>query len=317
MEKGLVIKSTGSWYKIRSETNEILDCRISGKFRLQGIVLTNPVAVGDLVWFLREDKNKLKGTIKKVENRRNYVVRQSPRKKHQLHLIASNIDQAIIITTIVEPMVKLGFIDRFLLMTEPHNIPVTIVFNKIDLYSEEDFIMLENARAIYDKIGYQTIAVSAMSNENLDAFKDILKDKTTLIGGQSGVGKSSLVNAIAPNLELHTFEISDHSGKGQHTTTFAEMYDLEFGGNIIDTPGIKTLSFTNLEPLEITHNFREFFKLSDNCKYSNCAHRDEPNCAVKTALENGDISIIRYQNYLSILEEVEDQNSWERHKKGI
>ncbi len=314
MEKGLVIKSTGSWYKIRTESNEIIDCRIGGKFRLKGIILTNPVAVGDIVTFLREKKDDLVGTIKKIEERSNYVVRQSPRKKHQLHLIASNIDQAIVITTIVEPMIKLGFIDRFLLMTEPHDIPVTIIFNKIDLYSEEDFIMLENARAIYDDIGYNTIAVSAISEENIEEVKALLTDKTTLIGGQSGVGKSSLVNAIAPSLELHTFEISEHSGKGQHTTTFAEMYNLEFGGNIIDTPGIKTLSFNNLEPLEVTHNFREFFQLSKNCKYSNCAHRDEPNCAVKDALDNDEVSIIRYQNYLTILDEVEQQNSWERHK---
>ena len=314
MEKGLVIKSTGSWYKIRTESNEIIDCRIGGKFRLKGIILTNPVAVGDIVTFLREKKDESIGTIKKIEDRRNYVVRQSPRKKHHLHLIASNVDQAIVITTIVEPMIKLGFIDRFILMTEPHNIPVTIIFNKIDLYSEEDFIMLENARAIYDDIGYNTIAVSAISEENIEEVKTLLKDKITLIGGQSGVGKSSLVNAIAPSLELHTFEISEHSGKGQHTTTFAEMYQLEFGGNIIDTPGIKTLSFSNLEPLEVTHNFREFFQLSKDCKYSNCAHRDEPNCAVKDALDNDEVSIIRYQNYLTILDEVEQQNSWERHK---
>lgn len=309
------MKSTGSLYAVESASGEVLSCKIIGKFRLGKHKLTNPVAVGDEVHFVREQE-KGKGVIKKINPRRNYVVRQSPRKKHFLHLLASNIDQAMLITTIAHPSLKPAFIDRFLLMTEPFDIPAIIVLNKVDLYEEEDLEVMEGLKLIYEEVGYKVLISSAESGYGQEELKEVLKGKKTLLCGQSGVGKSSLVNMIDSDLELRTGEISDYSGKGQHTTTFAEMFDLDFGGKIIDTPGIKTLGFNYLEPLDVSHNFKEMFAASSRCKFGgDCKHRDEPNCAVKEAVESGEISELRYMNYLSILEEVEDQNYWERHSK--
>ncbi|MEM1320253.1 MAG: ribosome small subunit-dependent GTPase A [Bacteroidota bacterium] len=312
MQKGIVIKSTGSWYQVKLDDGEQLQCRIVGRYRLNGLKLTNPVAVGDRVEVEREGEV---GQIKNVLSRQNYVVRQSPRKKHHLHLLASNIDQAIVIVTIVQPKLKQGFIDRFLMMTEPHDIPVCIVFNKCDLYTEEDVLIYEYLASIYQDIGYQTLMVSATDGDGLEDLRALLKGKVTLVGGQSGVGKSTLVNSVQPGLGLRTEELSDYSGKGQHTTTFAEMFSLDDGGSIIDTPGIKTLAFNNLEPMDVAHNFREFFALSEDCRFSDCTHRNEPHCAVKAAIEEETISDLRYTNYLQILEEIEDQNYWERHKE--
>ena len=313
IKQGVVIKTTGSWYAVRLDDGEILQSRIVGKFRLDGKSLTNPVAVGDDVKLSINEKSG-DATIVKIESRRNYVIRQSPRKKHDLHLIASNIDQAVLVMTISHPNLKQGFIDRFLLMTEPHDIPVHIVFNKADLYEEEEFAMFLGLQDIYDPIGYKTYLVSAQTGQGVDEISAVLKDKITLTGGQSGVGKSTLINAIQPYLDLKTSVLSDHTGKGQHTTTFAEMFALDFGGHIIDIPGIKTLSFNNLEPMDVTHNFREFFELSPGCKFPNCTHRNEPKCAVHAAIEDGTVSELRYLNYIKILEEVEQQNYWERHK---
>jgi ribosome biogenesis GTPase len=316
MHSGTVIKSTGSWYNVRlDDSGDIIQCRIVGKFRLDDVPLTNPVGVGDRVDIEFEGGSQ-QAMIKGIQERRNYVVRQSPRRKHDLHLLAANIDQAVVIVTIVHPTIKPGFIDRFLLMTEKHEIPVTIVFNKGDLYDEQDVGLFLQLRDIYTKIGYGVLATSVVEQRNLKAFQELLKDKTTLIGGQSGVGKSSLINAIQPQLELRTGEISDYSGKGQHTTTFAEMFELDFGGRLIDTPGIKTLSFNNMDAQNVAHSFREFFALSDRCRFGGaCLHRNEPGCAVRTAVEAGDVSELRYQNYLGILAEVEDQNYWERRRE--
>lgn len=316
MQKGTVIKSTGSWYLVLLDNQEVMECRIRGKFRLDGKRLTNPVAVGDYVMVTADPGQEAgKGAIKEILPRENYVVRQSPRKKHDLHLLASNIDQAILIVTIAQPMLKQGFIDRFLLMTEPYNIPTTIIFNKSDVYTDEDLLTYQTLTEVYHPIGYDTLLVSALDGFNLPAFKNLLKDKISLVSGQSGVGKSSLINAVQPQLELRTGDISDYSGKGQHTTTFAEMHPLDFGGQIIDTPGIKTLSFNHLEPIDIAHNFREFFALSDQCKFGgNCLHRAEPGCAVKVALQEGTVSELRYFNYITLLEEAENQNYWERDK---
>ena len=309
--QGTVVKSTGSWYQVRMEDGELIQSRVKGRFRLDGLPLTNPVAVGDVVELsLNAEDNT--GNIKKILPRKNYVVRQSPRKRHFLHLIASNVDQAVVIATIVEPMLKQGFIDRFLLMTEPYNIPTTIVFNKSDLYEAGDMNVFAYMKNLYEEIGYNVLLVSAEDGTGTDVLKDLLKDKVTLLSGQSGVGKSSLVNYIEPDLDLKTGEISDYSGKGMHTTTFAEMFTLSFGGYIIDTPGIKTLSFNNLSVADVAHNFREIFAYSKNCKYNDCTHRNEPNCAVKEAIENEEISELRYLNYVTLLEEVEEQNSWER-----
>ena len=309
-----MIKSTGSWYQVQLEDGQQLQARIIGKFRLNGQKLTNPVTVGDEVE-VEEEGEEGTGVIRNILPRRNYVVRQSPRKRHHLHLIASNIDQAVLIVTIVHPNLKQGFIDRFLVMTEPYDIPTIIVFNKADLYGEDELAVFAYLQAVYEAIGYQVLLVSATEEEGLEEFREVLKDKVSLISGQSGVGKSTLVNSIQPHLELRTSDISDYSGKGQHTTTFAEMYPLDFGGYIIDTPGIKTLAFSHLEPMDVAHNFREFFILSENCKFADCSHRNEPKCAVKAALEEGVISDLRYNNYLSILKDIEDQNYWERHKE--
>lgn len=313
MNKGIVIKSTGNWYNVKLENGDLIECRIPGKFRLNGMKLTNPVAVGDLVEVEKEAVGKA-GIIKNIAARQNYVVRQSPRKKHYLHLIASNIDQAVIVITVKSPSLKWGFIDRCLLMMEPHDIPTIIVINKSDLLNEEDHELFEYVKAVYESIGYQTKLVSAITKEGVEVLKDLLKDKTSLICGQSGVGKSTLIGAIESNIELKTGDISNYTGKGQHTTTFAEMFELSFGGRIIDTPGIKTLGFNNLSPQDVAHNFKEFFILSQDCKFGDCTHRNEPKCAVKGALEEGAISEIRYNNYLNILQNIEDQNSWELHK---
>lgn len=294
---------------------KVIDSRIIGKFRLDGKRLTNPVAVGDEVEIEIDEKDET-ATIKNILPRRNYVVRQSPRRKHDLHLLASNVDQAMVIVTIVQPNLKQGFIDRFLLMTEPYEIPAIVVFNKSDLYGAEERSIFEYLREIYEKIGHRALLTSATEGEGLEALRGLLKDKVTLIAGQSGVGKSTLANAVQPELELRTQELSDYSGKGVHTTTFAEMHKLDFGGAIIDTPGIKTLSFNHLEPMDVAHNFREFFKYSEDCRFGGkCLHRNEPGCAVKAAIESGEISELRYANYLMLLEEIEEQNYWERHSE--
>lgn len=319
MLKGTVTKSTGSWYDVKTEDGKTYKSRIIGKFRLKGKKITNPVAVGDQVSIEIEDNEENTGLIKSILPRENYVIRQSPRKKHEMHLLASNVDQAIVIMTIKQPNLKQGFIDRFLLMTEPYEIPTIIVFNKADLYDEEnDRAIYGGLKAIYNDIGYQVLLVSAISGEGIEELKAVLKDKTTLVAGQSGVGKSTLVNNLQPNLALKTQDLSGYSGKGQHTTTFAEMFPLVFGGNIIDTPGIKTLGFNHLERLDVAHNFREFFQTSSACRFGgNCLHRNEPGCAVKDAIAAGIISELRYINYLTILEEVEEQNYWERHKGKV
>jgi ribosome biogenesis GTPase len=312
--KGVVVKVTGSWHEVRLEDGTVLPCRIIGKLRMEDIKTTNPVGVGDYVTVQYETGETTKGTITEILPRANYIVRQSPRKKHDLHLLASNVDQAILVTTIVHPMLKLGFIDRFLLMTEPHNIPAIIVINKNDLFGEEEIEIFGGLKIMYEEIGYRVISCSAHTGDGIDELKMILKNKTTLVAGQSGVGKSTLINTIQPGLSLKTDEISDYSGKGQHTTTFAEMHPLMMGGYIIDTPGIKMLSYNNLEPLDVAHNFREFFVLSSKCRFPNCLHKEEPGCAVKAAVEDGRVSPLRYEHYLQIMSEVEDQNYWERHK---
>lgn len=315
MIRGKVIRSTGSWFKVETETQGSFDCRIKGKFRLQDKILTNPVAVGDVVTFEIENELERSGLILEIGPRQNYIVRQSPRNAHQLHLLAANVDQVVLMVTIVEPNLKQGFIDRFLLMTEPHNLPVTILFNKCDIYSPDDLLLYEYLQAVYEAIGYRVILTSTTGNTGIEELRGLLDDKVTMISGQSGVGKSSLINKLAPHLTLRTTSLSDKSGKGQHTTTFAQMYELASGAYIIDTPGIKNLGFNNLTPQDVAHNFREFFILSADCRFSNCMHRDEPHCAVKDALEKEEISSLRYNNYITILEEVESQNLWELPKK--
>lgn len=311
--EGYVIKSTGSWYEVKLDNGDLISCRIKGKFRLGTLKLTNPVTVGDIVTIELDQDDK--GIITEIGDRKNYVVRQSPRKKHHVHLIASNIDQAICIVSMKQPKIKVGFIDRFLMMTEPYDIPVTIVFNKSDLHQEEDLPFLEYLQTLYENIGYQTLTTSSVDGDGIKSLQNVLKDKRSLISGQSGVGKTTLVNALDPDLDLRTQVISDFSGKGQHTTTFAEIHQLPFGGEIIDTPGVKTLGFNYLQELDVAHNFREFFYLSKDCKFNNCMHRNEPKCAVKDALEEGAVAPSRYESYLGLLKEIEDQNYWEIQTK--
>jgi ribosome biogenesis GTPase len=310
MRVGTITKSTGKYYIIKDhEDGATHTGMIRGKFKLDGYKLTNPVGVGDEVQFSIEGEYAM---IQKIANRENYVVRQSPRKKHFMHLLAANIDQALLVVTVVEPKLKQGFIDRFLLMTEPYNIPVIIVFNKADLWEKEDQMIFDYLHDIYTPIGYQIIATSTISGIGISELQASLSGKRTLCAGQSGVGKSSLLNTLAPDLELRTQDLSDYSGKGQHTTTFAEMFDLDDKTELIDTPGIKSLAFNHLEEMDIAHNFRELFSYSKDCKFSDCTHRNEPNCAVKAAVESEDISTLRYENYLQLIDEIENQNYWER-----
>ncbi len=314
LEYGTVTRSTGSWYEVKLDSGEMWACRVKGKFRMAGLRTTNPVAVGDRVGVERdEDGDENTGRITELVARRNYVLRQSPRRKHELHMLAANIDLAVLVMTVVEPMLKQGLIDRFLLSTEPYDIPTAIVFNKADLYEEEDLEVYAILEDVYQSIGYEVLLVSAATGDGVDAFRAMLQDKTTLISGQSGVGKSSLLNVVQPGLEARVGDLSGYSGKGQHTTTFAEMHELAFGGQLIDTPGIKNFSFNHLNEMEVADNFREFFTLSQNCRFNNCLHREEPGCAVKAAVEEGEVSELRYINYLTILQEVEDQNYWEIH----
>ena len=312
---GIVTRSTGSWYEVLFENGDIWSCRVKGKFRLEGMRTTNPIAVGDRVGIEEDEEgDENTGRITELVSRTNYVLRQSPRKKHEVHILAANVDLAILVMTVVEPMLKQGLIDRFLLSTEPYDIPTAIVFNKADLYTENDLMVYAALEEIYSSIGYEVLLVSAHEGSGIEPLRSMLKDKTTLIGGQSGVGKSSLLNAVAPELGARVGGLSGYTGKGQHTTTFAEMHPLSFGGSLIDTPGIKTLGFNFLKEIEVTDNFREFFVLSKDCRFNNCLHREEPGCAVKAAVDAGEASELRYINYLTILQEVEDQNYWEIHR---
>lgn len=308
--RALIVRSTGSWYQARMvEDGLSVECRLSGKIRQGDLKTTNPVAVGDWVELLQKNDEWI---IKNILPRKNYIARQSPRKKHDIHLLASNVDQAILVVTMINPDLKPGFIDRFLLMTEPREIPAILVFNKRDLYTDEVLDYYEYISSVYESIGYPCLMTSAITGEGIDRLKEILTNKRSLMAGQSGVGKSSLINQLDPTVKLRVGELSDYSGKGQHTTTFAELIQLPFGAEIIDTPGIKTLSFNNMDILDVVHNFREFFEKSTDCKFSNCTHRNEPGCAVKCAVEAGQISSLRYHSYIQILEEISDQNHWEK-----
>ena len=307
MQKGLVIKSTGSWYKVKGEDEKFYDCRIKGKFRIKGIKTTNPIAVGDEVEFSGKEEEFV---INNILPRKNYIIRKSVNLSKQSQIIASNLDQALLIVTLASPPTSTGFIDRFLVTAEAYQIPVTIVFNKIDIYTEQEREKLEYLIGTYFGIGYNCIEVSATEDINTNKVKSLLKNKTTLLSGHSGVGKSTLVNAIDPNLDLRTQEVSEYHSKGQHTTTFAELFELDFGGNIIDTPGIKGLGIIDIEREELSHYFVEIKELSQDCKFNNCMHLKEPKCAVKNALETGELSEERYKSYISILEELNSDSNF-------
>ena len=301
MNKGLVIKSTGSWYTvINTETKEATQCNIRGKLRIEGIKSTNPVAVGDVVEYFIPDNSKT-GIIKNVLDRKNYIIRRSTNLSKQTHILAANIDQAILMVTIAYPETYPIFIDRFLVSAEAYRIPAKIIFNKIDLYNEDQNLMLDYLFLVYQNAGYECFKISVKDQINMESVKDLLKDKISVIAGNSGVGKSSLINTIDPSLDLKTTKISDYHKSGKHTTTFAEMFELSLGGYIIDTPGIRGFGLHDIQKEELFHYFPEIFKVSDQCKYYNCTHLHEPGCAVKEAVEQGKISEIRYNNYLSIL----------------
>ncbi len=307
MKEGLVIKSTGSWYTVESENGETFECKIKGKFRIKGIKSTNPVAVGDRVGFTlqaasADEKEKKIGLINSISERKNYIIRRSINLSKQSHIIAANIDQAVLVVTLNYPVTTSTFIDRYLASAEAYRIPVIIVFNKIDRYNSEQNSELELLQKTYQNIGYKCLTTSAKESIGLKELKETLKNKTNVINGHSGVGKSTLINILQPGLNLKTMEISDSHKTGKHTTTFSELYKLNFGGYIIDTPGIKAFGMLEMEPWEISHYFIEIFKISQNCQYNNCSHTHEPGCAVKIAVENGKIAKSRFISYLGLLE---------------
>jgi len=305
--KGIVYKSTGSWYTVKTEQGVFYECRLKGKFRIRGIKTTNPVSVGDKVFFeidnLGDDEF---GVIYEIENRDNYIIRKSVNLSKQTQIIAANIDLAFLIVTLNNPPTSTAFIDRFLVTSEAYGIKTILLFNKIDSYNEEELVTVKYLAHLYRSIGYECIGISAMTGKNLDKVKVLMENKVSVFSGHSGVGKSTLVNAIEPSLNLKTKEISDQHLQGQHTTTFAEMYDLSFDAQIIDTPGIKGFGMVEIDKEELSGFYPEFFKLKEHCKFHNCLHIEEPKCAVKDALENEEIAWSRYKSYLQILEGEEE-----------
>lgn len=300
---GIVYKSTGSWYTVKTELGSVYDCRIKGKFRIKGIKSTNPIAVGDVVDFEVETlDNVTTGMIHAIHDRKNYIIRKSVNLSKQTHIIAANIDQVFLLITINNPPTLTSFIDRFLVTTQAYGINTILVFNKMDTYDEELILEVKYLASIYRKIGYECLEVSAASGLNVDHLKQLMKEKISMFAGHSGVGKSTLVNAIEPELDLKTKAISMQHMQGQHTTTFAEMFDLSFGAKIIDTPGIKGFGVVDMDKEEIGDYFREFFALKQDCKFNNCLHVEEPKCAVKNALDRDEIAFSRYRSYLQILE---------------
>ncbi|HEY8780458.1 MAG TPA: ribosome small subunit-dependent GTPase A [Mucilaginibacter sp.] len=297
--QGLIIKSTGSWYQVQTPDKQRVDCRIKGKFRIKGIVTTNPLAVGDVVDFEMEPEQGT-GVITNLHPRKNYIIRKSINLSKQGQIIAANLDQALLVVTLASPRTSLGFIDRFLVTAEAYDIPAKLIFNKLDLFSDEGLEILADYKAIYEKIGYPCYEVSALEETNIEQVKELLKGKVSLFSGHSGVGKSSIINALLPDLELRTNLVSGWSDKGVHTTTFAEMFELPQGGFIIDTPGIRELGVIDIEKQELSHFFPEMRALLNQCRFNSCRHINEPGCAVIKAVENGEIELSRYESYLSI-----------------
>ena len=312
---GTVYKSTGSWYTVKTDDGTIYKCRIKGKFRLKGIKSTNPIAVGDVVDFTAEDKNNEEtGVIHNIHDRMNYIIRKSVNLSKRIHIIASNIDQVFLLITLNNPPTFTSFIDRFLATAEAYNVKAVLLFNKVDTYNEEELLDIKYMAALYREIGYECIGVSALEGRNIDKVKNMMLSKTSMFVGHSGVGKSTLVNTIEPGLDIKTKEISAQHSQGQHTTTFAEMFDLSFDARIIDTPGIKGFGIVDMEKEEITDYFPEFFALKQDCKFNNCLHIEEPHCAVKKALENADVAYSRYKSYVQMIEGDDEHYRIDDHK---
>jgi len=306
--RAIVYKSTGSWYTLKDEAGRFWNGRMKGVMKLDDITSTNPVAVGDWVEADIENEESNTAIINEIHDRNNYINRQSPRHKHQHHIVAANLDQSLLIATLREPRTSQGFIDRFLVACEMYHVAAVIVFNKSDLYKAKDMEKYEEWQAMYEAIGYKVILVSAEKNEGLEQFGQVLKDKTTLLSGHSGVGKSSLLNTMFPGMNRKTQDVSGWSGKGQHTTTFAEMFDLSFGGRIIDTPGMREFGLVDISKAELSHYFPEMRDRLNDCQFNNCLHMNEPGCAIKEAVVNGQIHEDRYISYCGILDSIEEKS---------
>ncbi|MEE9362981.1 MAG: ribosome small subunit-dependent GTPase A [Cellulophaga sp.] len=314
--QGIVYKSTGSWYTVKVEDGNFYECRIRGKFRMKGIKSTNPISVGDIVDFdIQEGGDETTGVITNILDRKNYIVRKSVNLSKQTHIIAANLDQVFLMVTLNNPPTYTSFIDRFLVTSEAYRIPAVILFNKIDTYNEEELGEIKFLADLYRNIGYTCIGISAKTGKNIDKVKELMKGKVSMFSGHSGVGKSTLVNTIESKLDLKTAEISQQHLQGLHTTTFAEMYDLDFGARIIDTPGIKGFGIVDMDKDEIGDYFPEFFKLKIECKFNNCLHTEEPKCAVKDALEKDEVAWSRYKSYVQMVTEEEDNYREDIYRK--
>jgi ribosome biogenesis GTPase len=305
---GIVYKSTGSWYSVKDATGKFWNTRIKGVLKLDDITSTNPVAVGDVVDFNIETDEQA-GIITKIHDRKNHINRQSPRHKHQQHIVASNVDQSLLLATIREPRTSQGFIDRFLVATEMYHVPAIILFNKMDVYKEKDQQQFAALKEMYEKVGYPVLGISIKLKQGVDEVEALLKGKITLLSGHSGVGKSTFINAVMPGSKIKTQDLSGWSGKGQHTTTFAEMFDLPGGGQVIDTPGMREFGLTGVDRQELSGYFPEMRSRLNDCQFNNCLHINEPGCAVKEAVAEGEISEDRYVSYYNILESIQEQ-SW-------
>ena len=303
----LVYKSTGSWYTVKNQAGRLVNARIKGVFKIDEITSTNPIAVGDEVEIEMENEVENSGTITRILPRKNYVNRQSPRQKYQHHILAANLDQSILFATLKEPKTSQGFIDRFLVACEMYHVPAAIVFNKADLYRKKEEQKYNDWKQMYEAIGYKVFLISVENSDGLDDVKDLLRNKTSLLSGHSGVGKSSFINKVLPELAIKTQDVSGWSGKGLHTTTFAEMYDLPIGGKIIDTPGMREFGLVDLAKQELSHYFPEMRDRINDCQFNNCLHINEPGCAIKKALEEEQINIDRYISYCNILDSIEER----------
>ena len=305
--KGTIYKSTGSWYSVKGEDGAFYKARLKGKFKIEGITSTNPIAVGDEVAFDMEDELENRVMITDLFPRRNYVNRISPANRRMHHIIASNLDQSLLVATLKDPRTSVGFIDRFLVTCEAFHIPAIVLFNKADIYGELEMALFEERKAMYEAVGYKVLLTSVRTKEGIDLLRDVLHNKMTLISGHSGVGKSSLINEILENENIRTSEVSDWSGKGMHTTTFAEMYDLPKGGRLIDTPGMREFAIADISKQELSHYFPEMRAVMNDCQFNDCMHINEPGCAVKKAVIKGSIHEERYVSYLTILDSIQEK----------